>query len=85
MVYQPNYVEIYHNGEHIFTDSIHFDNKTGLVIIDVQSKKHMFDEITHSPAKYVPFEFIFLKFESLSMFGKYLKNYNEKFLKLLVS
>ena len=53
MAYQPNYVEIFHNGELVFTDKINFDNITGQVIIDVTSKKHIFNEISDSPAKFV--------------------------------
>ena len=71
MAYQPNYVEIFHNGELIFTDKINFDNKTGQVMIDVTSKKHIINEISNSPAKFIQFKFIFLKYDSLSMLGKY--------------
>ena len=70
MAYQPNYVKIFHNGELVFTDKINFDNITGQVIIDVTSKKHIFNEISDSPAKFVQFKFIFLKYDSLSMLGK---------------
>ena len=69
-IVQPNYVEIYHNGELIFENIINFNNKTGEVRIDVASKKHIFNEISDSPAKYVPFTFKFLNFDSTSMLGK---------------
>ena len=58
---QPDYVEIYQGGNSIHNVTIHFDNKTGMALINLTpSAKDKFDEIFKSAAKYLPFTFSFM-------------------------
>ena len=57
---QPEFVNVYHNGELIFKNKINFENKSGEVSFDLGSSKERFDEIFESSMRYVPFTFEFL-------------------------
>ena len=57
---QPDYVEIYHNGNILHNGNIIFCSKTGVVKVDVGSSRDKFDEIFISARRYMPFTFKFL-------------------------
>lgn len=59
-IMQPEFVNVYHNGELIFKNKINFENKSGEVSFDLGSSKERFDEIFESSMRYVPFTFEFL-------------------------
>lgn len=62
-VFQPNFVDINHNGNSIFKGRVHFDTKSGLATINVQHLKPSLDALFESPsAKKIPFQFEFLQF-----------------------
>ena len=61
---QPDYVEIFHNGNILYNGKISFYYKTGVVIVNIGSRKDKFDEVFNSVRRYMPFTFKF--FASLS-------------------
>lgn len=58
-VFQPNFVEIKHNGQNIHNGKIDFEAVTGLTKLDLKPSKLMLDKIFSSFARFVPFEFKF--------------------------
>ena len=57
---QPDYVEIYHNGNILHNGNIIFCSKTGVIKVDVGPTRDKFDEIFNSARRYMPFTFKFL-------------------------
>ena len=57
---QPDYVEIFHNGNILYNGKISFDCKTGMVKVNIGSSKDKFDEVFNSARRHIPFTFNFL-------------------------
>ena len=58
-VFQPNFVEITHNGEVIFSGNSAFDQKSGMATINVKDAISSLNNIFNSFARYIPFRFKF--------------------------